>query len=74
VLQVEEEVEDRVRKHGEHIANKSGQKMTRAISLILARVPNIDEKEARQLATEAVARVGLGASNAAMKVLQAARS
>jgi hypothetical protein len=74
VLEVEERVESAIKSGLTPAVEKSAMKLEQATAIIVNKVPGVSDDEAESLAHEAVARVGLGATAAAGKLVAASQS
>lgn len=73
VLRAEEIIEAQIKTHGTPIVRSGADKLEIAATAIMEKVPGVTRPEAEAIATEAVARVGLGATDLAGKLAAASR-
>jgi type II secretory pathway pseudopilin PulG len=74
VLRAEEIIEAQIKTHGTPIVRSGADKLEIAATAIMEKVPGVTKPEAEGLAKEAVARVGLGATDLAGKLAAASRT
>lgn len=74
VLRAEEIIESQIKSHGTPIVRSGADKLEIAATAIMEKLPGVTKPEAEDLAKEAVARVGLGATDLAGKLAAASRT